>query len=199
MPSPPPGSRGRSSPNSSAHPLWPPMPLFDRRRAARRIGNDDSLAPAQRQARRGVVRSRAQLNRAFVGLALGCPLLAKCGAGRRASRRRPGVRPHAGYLSPRHQTVKPTARRSGDRLGRRFRVGQSGRGRQPDEYRRHRGDDSLHGAGAVPWAVRRPVGRVRPGLDFVRDGGAPAGIRSSGPAGAHSPGDGGRAAPAAED
>ena len=89
---------------------------------------------------------------AVVSVRIGCPLLAERGPGRRASRPRPGVRPHAGNLPPRHQALQPLARCSRDRLGRRLRVGQGHRGRRPDKHRRHRGDDSLHGPGAVPWS-----------------------------------------------
>ena len=81
---------------------------------------------------------------------------------------KPGIRQSPGDSPSRHQAVEPAAGQPRQRLGGRLRAGQDRRGRRPDPHRRYRGHDPLHGAGAVPGAMRCPVGRVQPGPDAVR-------------------------------
>jgi hypothetical protein len=61
------------------------------------------------------------------GHRLGSPLLPERGADRGPDRRRPGLRPPAGDLAPRHQAVEPAPRCPGHGLDRGFRPGQGDR------------------------------------------------------------------------
>ena len=78
---------------------------------------------------------------------------------------------------PRHQAIEPAARRQRQRVAGRFRPGQDAGGRGPHQHRRRTGHDPVHGAGTIQRALRRAVRRLWAGLDLVRAGGAPAGVR----------------------
>ncbi len=102
--------------------------------------------------------------------------------GERSPDRRPGLRgaalrPRSGDRAPGRQAVELAPGPSGDRLGHRLRVGEGGRREGPDAHRRLARHAAVHGARAVPGAVRRPERHLRAGAHALRDAGDAPGVR----------------------